>query len=101
MKIQINDEVIEVSDAKIAILKDYFGCDNFDKLLAAYLKNCLETQVNEHIYRQEWPWRAFLKLNGVKSIPIDDEDLALLCINYPGYKSSKQQREETLNATQP
>lgn len=91
MKIFLDDETFcQLSDTQIKVMAHDMHKDIIDE----YLRNRIEQAVfgkYQQIFKtlkSEWDYK--LRINGVKLIPVDEEEYAQLVFSQPNYKDKAQ-----------
>ncbi len=96
MKISVNDqEVFTLTETQKKVIKNDILDDIFDEDMKRRLKWVLfDEKYVKCLERLKKEWEPRLKANGVKSIPLDDEEFAELVFSQPEYKSRSQREKQ-------
>jgi predicted RNA-binding protein with PUA domain len=91
MKITVDGELLlELSDIKKKVINNEIPDEFLDEDLKGRIVYIIETKYAQcfKVLKEEWDQK--LKENGIKSIPLDEEEYARVVFSQPNYKSRKQ-----------
>ena len=91
MKIIVDGElVLELTETQKRVIRDKIPDDIFDEDMKRRVAYILTYKYEQCFRMLKEEWDPKLKANGVKSIPLDEEEYAKLVFSQPNYKSRKQ-----------
>lgn len=94
MKISVDDkELFKLSETQKKVIKNDIKEDVFENDMNRRLEHVIIHKYEECFKRLKSEWEPRLKANGVKAIPLDEEEFAQLVFSQPDYKS-RSQREK-------
>lgn len=103
MKIKVNDEhVFELSDIQKKVIQNEIMFSMFEEDMKRRARYIIEHKYERCMKRLREEWIPKLQANGVKSIPLNDDDFAELVFSQPNYldaqaKYDQQEQEEEKN----
>lgn len=101
MKFYCNDELFfEINSTKEKVFKYEILEDAFEEDIKRRMRWIIEQKYKECFSLLRREWEPKLKANGVKMIPLDEDEFAELVFSQPNYKSGSQRVAE-IKATQP
>jgi len=97
MKISVNDqELFTLSETQKLVIQNDIHSDLFEDDMKRRLQYILTHKYERSFARLKDEWMNKLKVNGVQSIPLDDEQFAQLVFSQPNYKNRKQRELEVV-----
>jgi len=97
MKFKIDDkEVFDLNETKKKVICNDISSGEIDEDLERRVKYIVEHKYERCMKRLKEEWEPKLKEAGVKSIPLDDDELAELIFGQDTYKDKKTRAEEEL-----
>jgi len=97
MKISVNDqELYSLNDTQISIFGWEQNRDNVEDDLKRRLQWILHHKMDEIVKAMKQEWIPKLEANGVKMIPINNEEFARIVFSQPNYKDRKVRDLELL-----
>lgn len=91
MKISVNDqELFSLNDTQMGIFAYQIPGDILEEDLKRRLKWILTHKMDEIMKDMKAEWITKLQVNGIKMIPIDNEEFAKLVFSQPNYTPRKQ-----------
>ena len=91
MKIKINDkEILELSETQKKVICNDIMSEELEADLKRRVQYALMHKYEQCFKRLKTEWEPKLKDNGVRSIPLDDEEFAELVFSQEGYKNRSQ-----------
>jgi len=101
MKFSIDGkEIFSLSETQKKVLKHVLHTESFDEDIARRVRYIIESKYKSCMQQLKASWIPKLKGNNVNSIPLDDEKLAELIFEQPGYenRSTREKFNEVKNA---
>lgn len=90
MKIKFNEEnILYVNDTKCKVIMNDIHADEFDADMKRRLKWVLMHKYEQCFKRLKEEWEPKLKENGVKEIPLDNDEFAEMVFQQHNYKDRK------------
>lgn len=91
MKISVDDkELFTLSETQKKVIKNDIHEEIFDDDMKRRLQYILMHKYEQCFDRLKKEWEPMLKANGVKSIPLDNDEFAELVFQQPEYKNRSQ-----------
>lgn len=98
MKISVNDiELFTLSEVQKKVIKNDIHEDVFDDDMKRRLKYILTHKYERCFDRLKGEWDGKLASNGLKMIPTDKDEYALLVFSQPDYKSRSDRELDGLD----
>ena len=95
MKVMVDGkEVLVLSDTQKNVIKNEISEDIFQDDMERRSAWILKHKYERCMARMKQEWMPKLEKNGVKSIPLNNEEFAQLVFQQPDYKSKKQKDDE-------
>ena len=99
MKFKVDDkEVFDLNETKKKVICNDISSDEIDADLERRVKYIVEHKYERCMKRLKEEWEPKLKEAGVKSIPLDDDELANLIFKQSKYKDKKTRAKEELDS---
>ena len=91
MKISVDGkELFELSEVRKKVISNDINSDLLDGDLKRRMQYSITHKYEKCMERLKSEWILRLKESGVRSIPLDDDELADLIFRHPEYKDRKQ-----------
>ena len=91
MKISVDDEeLFTLSETQKKVIQNDIFLESFEADMHRRLKYVLMHKYGQCFKRLKSEWEPRLKANGVRNIPLDDEEFAQLVFSQPNYKNRSQ-----------
>lgn len=96
MKISIDDkELFTLSETQKKVIMNDIHENIFDEDMKRRLQYIITHKYDQCFKRLKSEWEPRLKANGVKAIPLDNDEFAKLVFQQPDYKSKKERENIT------
>ena len=100
MKISVDDqEFFTLSETQKKVIMNDINSTLFDEDMKRRLKYILCHKYEQCLKRLKEEWESKLKANGVKYIPLDEDEFAQLVFSQPNYKDRETRDKEGLSVS--
>ena len=95
MKVKVDDqELFELTETQKKVICNDIPDEEFEADMKRRLHYILTHKYEQCFKRMKAEWEPKLKANGVKSIPLDDDEFAKLVLKQPNYKNRSVRNAE-------